>query len=88
MVPSGARIAIGILIYGWTAQYYVHWFVTIIGTFLIGFRMRPLIKGWGNTVLVPISLGLMGMTWIAVKYGETLRTLGKYQLRLCTVRRH
>lgn len=39
MLPGGAMVPVGLLIYGWSAQYRVHWFVPIIGTFLIGFGM-------------------------------------------------
>ncbi|KAJ3535707.1 hypothetical protein NM208_g7025 [Fusarium decemcellulare] len=36
MVPGAAMVPLGLLIYGWTAQYYVHWFVPLIGNFFIG----------------------------------------------------
>ncbi|KAM0321642.1 hypothetical protein ACHAQA_009998 [Verticillium albo-atrum] len=39
MIPGGAMIPVGLLIYGWTVQYSVFWFVPVIGTFLIGFGM-------------------------------------------------
>lgn len=39
MLPGAAMIPVGLLIYGWSAQYHVFWFVPIIGTFLIGFGM-------------------------------------------------
>ncbi|RSM00579.1 hypothetical protein CDV31_011745 [Fusarium ambrosium] len=39
MIPCSAIIPIGLLVYGWTAQFRVFWFVPIIGTFLIGFGM-------------------------------------------------
>jgi MFS family permease len=39
MLPGSAMIPIGLLIYGWTIQYHVHWFVPLIGTFFIGFGM-------------------------------------------------
>lgn len=127
MLPGGAMIPIGLLIYGWTAEYRVHWFVPIIGTFFIGFGMisvftpvgtylvdafpeyaasataantvfrsigggllpmagpkmyQALGQGWGNTLLAGISLGMMGMIVLAMKYGETLRKHPRYQLRL------
>ena len=127
MLPGGAMIPIGLLIYGWTAQYHVHWIVPLIGTFLIGFGMitvftpvgtylvdafpeyaasataantvfrsigggllpmagpsmyQALDQGWGNSLLAGVSLGMMGMIVLVMKYGETLRTHPKYQLRL------
>ena len=33
---AGPFIPIGLFIYGWTAQYEVHWFVPIIGTTFVG----------------------------------------------------
>ncbi|RSM04089.1 hypothetical protein CEP52_007019 [Fusarium oligoseptatum] len=39
MIPCSAIIPIGLLVYGWTAQFRVFWFVPVIGTFLIGFGM-------------------------------------------------
>lgn len=127
MVPGGAMIPIGLLLYGWTSQYEVHWIVPIIGTALIGAGMitvftpvgaylvdafpeyaasataantvfrsiggallplagsrmyATLDQGWGSTLLAGISLGMMGMIWIALKYGERLRTHPKYQIKL------
>ncbi|KAH6664785.1 major facilitator superfamily domain-containing protein [Plectosphaerella plurivora] len=127
MIPGGAMIPVGLLLYGWTAQYRVFWFVPVIGTFLIGFGMitvftpvgtylvdafptyaasataantvfrsvggallplagprmyETLDQGWGNTLLAGISLLTMGMIWVALKYGERLRTHPKYQLNL------
>lgn len=39
MIPCSAIIPLGLLVYGWTAQYRVFWFVPVIGTFMIGFGM-------------------------------------------------
>jgi hypothetical protein len=36
MLPAALFIPVGLLIYGWTAQYAVHWIVPIIGTSLVG----------------------------------------------------
>lgn len=36
LIPAAISLPIGLMIYGWTAQYHVHWFVPIIGTFFIG----------------------------------------------------
>jgi MFS family permease len=127
MIPGGAMIPLGLLLYGWTAQYRVFWFVPVIGTFLIGFGMitvftpvgtylvdafptyaasataantvfrsvggallplagprmyETLDQGWGNTLLAGISLLTMGMIWVALKYGERLRTHPRFQLNL------
>ncbi|KAJ9414695.1 hypothetical protein QL093DRAFT_2594471 [Fusarium oxysporum] len=39
MIPCSAIIPIGLLVYGWTTEYGVFWFVPVIGTFMIGFGM-------------------------------------------------
>ncbi|KAH7224363.1 major facilitator superfamily domain-containing protein [Fusarium redolens] len=39
MIPCSAIIPIGLLVYGWTSEYRVFWFVPVIGTFMIGFGM-------------------------------------------------
>jgi MFS family permease len=36
MIPGAALIPAGLLIYGWTAKYHVHWIVPIMSTALIG----------------------------------------------------
>jgi MFS family permease len=127
MVPGAALIPIGLLIYGWSAQYRVFWFVPLTGGFLIGMGMinvftsvgtylidafpayaasataantvfrsvgggllplagakmyAALGPSWGNTLLAGISLGMMAMILLAIKYGEQLRTHPSYQLRL------
>lgn len=127
MVPGAAMIPVGLLLYGWTAQYYVHWFVPLLGNFFIGvgvitvfvpintylvdafpahaasataantvFRsiggaLLPLAgprmydklgQGWGNTLLAGISLVMIGMVLLTIKYGEALRTHPRYQLKL------
>ena len=127
MLPGAAMIPAGLLIYGWSAQFYVHWFVPLLGTFLIGFGMisvftpvgtylidafpeyaasataantvfgsiggallplagpgmyKSLGLGWGNTLLAGISVAMMGMILLAMRFGEAFRTHPKYQLRL------
>jgi multidrug resistance protein len=127
MIPGALMVPMGLLIYGWTAQYRVHWFVPIIGNFFIGvgvitvfapvstyivdaftayaasataantvFRsmggaLLPLAgprmyaalgQGWGNTLLAGVSILMMSMIWVVMKYGEQLRTHPKYQLKL------
>jgi multidrug resistance protein len=37
LLPAYCLIPIGLFIYGWTAQYHVHWIVPILGTVPIGF---------------------------------------------------
>ncbi|GAM40362.1 hypothetical protein TCE0_038r12657 [Talaromyces pinophilus] len=126
-ILGGSMIPIGLLIYGWTAEYSVFWFVPVIGTFFIGFGMitvftpvgtylidafpmyaasataantvlrsvggaflplagprmySSLGQGWGNTLLAGISLLMMGMIFMSLKYGERLRTHPKYQMKL------
>ncbi|KLO81659.1 multidrug resistant protein [Fusarium fujikuroi] len=39
MIPCSAIIPVGLLVYGWTTEYGVFWFVPITGTFMIGFGM-------------------------------------------------
>ncbi|KAJ5297824.1 hypothetical protein PENANT_c012G07147 [Penicillium antarcticum] len=36
LIPAAFSLPIGLIIYGWTAQYHVHWMVPIFGTFFIG----------------------------------------------------
>lgn len=48
MIPGSATIPIGLLIYGWTAQFRVFWFVPIIGTFFIGFGMITVFTSVGT----------------------------------------
>jgi len=39
MIPAALIIPAGLFIYGWTAQYQVHWIVPILGTALVGFGL-------------------------------------------------
>ena len=39
-------------------------------------------QGWANTLLAGISLLMLGMVLVAIKYGEFIRTHPKYQLKL------
>ncbi|KAJ5273098.1 MFS general substrate transporter [Penicillium angulare] len=39
LLPSAIAMPIGLIIYGWTAQYHVHWIVPIIGTGFCGFSL-------------------------------------------------
>ncbi|KAJ5572389.1 MFS general substrate transporter [Penicillium sp. DV-2018c] len=36
LIPAAISLPIGLIIYGWTAEYQVHWTVPLIGTFFIG----------------------------------------------------
>ncbi|KAL4885972.1 major facilitator superfamily domain-containing protein [Aspergillus karnatakaensis] len=126
MIPGGAMLPIGLVLFGWTAEYTVFWFVPIIGTFLIGFgiisvfipvstylfdaftmyaasataantvfrslggALLPLAgprmylalgQGWGGTLLAGISVGMLGMVGAALRFGETLRTHRRYQVK-------
>ncbi|KAK7422802.1 hypothetical protein QQX98_001363 [Neonectria punicea] len=47
MIPGAAMIPLGLLLYGWTAQYYVHWFVPILGNFFVGVGVI--------TVFIPVA---------------------------------
>jgi MFS family permease len=47
MIPGTAMIPLGLIIYGWTAQYYVHWFVPLLGTFFVGVGVI--------TVFIPVA---------------------------------
>ncbi|KAM5350934.1 hypothetical protein ACJ41O_003657 [Fusarium nematophilum] len=48
MIPCSAFIPAGLLVYGWTAQFRVFWFVPVIGTFLIGFGMITVFTSVGT----------------------------------------
>ncbi|OJJ78427.1 uncharacterized protein ASPGLDRAFT_40809 [Aspergillus glaucus CBS 516.65] len=36
LIPAALSLPVGLVIYGWTAYYKIHWIVPIIGTFFIG----------------------------------------------------
>jgi hypothetical protein len=36
LIPAAFALPVGLIIYGWTAQYHIHWIVPIFGTFFIG----------------------------------------------------
>lgn len=127
MLPGAVLIPLGLLLYGWTAQYHIFWLVLLIGGFLIGMGMivvftsvgtylvdafptyaasataantvfrsigggllplagsrmyAALGQGWGNTLLAGVSLGMMAMIVLAIRYGERLRTHPRFQLNL------
>lgn len=39
MIVGGVLLPIGLFVYGWTAQYHLHWIVPIIGTAILGFGL-------------------------------------------------
>ncbi|KUJ15138.1 benomyl/methotrexate resistance protein [Mollisia scopiformis] len=51
MIPGTLCIPVGLLIYGWTAEYHVFWLVPIIGTLFVGFGLI--------TTFMPISTYLI-----------------------------
>jgi hypothetical protein len=56
-------IPIGFLVYGWTAEYKVHWIVPQIGTVLIGTGL--IISGMGNNMYLIDTFGLYAASAIA-----------------------
>jgi MFS family permease len=72
MIPGGAMLPIGLLIYGWTVYYSVFWFVPIIGQFLIGFSMIM--------IFVPVSTYLVDAFTVyaasATAANTVLRSIG------------
>ena len=38
-LPGAVSLPIGLFIYGWTAQYHVHWAVPLLGTCIVGFGL-------------------------------------------------
>jgi multidrug resistance protein len=125
LLPVGAVfIPVGLFIYGWSAQYKVHWIVPIIGTafggvgnILVFFCIQTYLVdaftiyaasalasntvirsitgavlplaglqlyetlgyGWGNSLLGFIAIVFLPVSFIILKYGETLRT--KYPVK-------
>lgn len=79
MIPGSAFIPIGLLLYGWTAQYKVHWIVPLIGTACIGFGMIA--------TFMPVGIYLVDAftTYAAsaTAASTVLRSLGGTLLPLC-----
>ena len=118
MVPGSCAASAGLLLYGWTAEAYVHWIVPILGTSFVGFSLSataiPAITyladtfgryrasaiaamhmyrliltillplagsalynrlgmGWGNSVLAFISIVMIPVPILFLKFGERLR---------------
>jgi hypothetical protein len=61
--PFGACVPIGLLFYGWTAEYKIHWIVPIIGTGILGIGMLG--------VFMPLSKSTM----LAARRIEVLTSL-------------
>ncbi|KAH6715167.1 major facilitator superfamily domain-containing protein [Leptodontidium sp. MPI-SDFR-AT-0119] len=79
LVPGAACIPIGLLIFGWTAEYNVHWIAPVIGTVVIGFGMIA--------TFMPVGVYLVDAFTIyaasATAANTVLRSLGGAVLPLC-----
>ncbi|KUI53794.1 hypothetical protein VP1G_01139 [Cytospora mali] len=72
-VPMGAIcIPAGFFIYGWTAEYHVHWIVPIIGTFFIGFGFNTVF----NSVLLYLIESFTIYAASALAANGVVRNLG------------
>ncbi|KZM22558.1 transmembrane transport [Ascochyta rabiei] len=125
MCVGGFFLPIGLLIYGWSANYKTHYIVPLIGTGIIGFGLlmtfmpantylidvftkhaasamaantvlRSLMAalvplssqkmyaalglGWGNSLLAFVSLALVPIPFLFIKYGERIRTKSTVKL--------
>jgi len=47
-LPGAIAIPIGLFIYGWTAQYRVHWAVPLLGTLFVGYGMIALFVSYNT----------------------------------------
>lgn len=124
-VAAGVIVAAGLLLFGWTAHYRVHWTAPIVGSGLVGLgyflvtlsarsyiletfgvwavsaisimlavrnlvgSMMPLIGpglfdsvgyGWGCSVLALLSVAVMPVSIVLIKYGKHLRTTSTLQV--------
>jgi hypothetical protein len=72
LIPGGLLIPIGLLWYGWSTEYKVHWIVPIIGTVFIGMGMI--------TIFMPVGTYLVDAFTIyaasAMAANTVLRSLG------------
>ncbi|KAL9052055.1 MAG: hypothetical protein Q9162_005626 [Coniocarpon cinnabarinum] len=127
LVPAGLCVPIGFFIYGWSAEYHVHWFVPIFGTFFVGVALmcifmpiqtylvdaftvhassaiaantvlrsivgavlplagQPMYAklglGWGNSLLGFISLTMIPIPLVLIKYGERIRLSTRFKVNL------
>jgi MFS family permease len=125
MCLGGFFLPIGLLIYGWGANYQLHYMVPLVGTGIIGFGLlmtfmpantylvdvftthaasamaantvlRSLMAalvplssqkmydvmglGWGNSLLAFISLALVPIPFLFIKYGERIRARSTVKL--------
>ena len=79
ILPGAFAIPIGLLMYGWTAEYRVHWIAPVIGTVIIGFGMI--------VVFMPVGVYLIDAFTLyaasATAANTVLRSLGGAFLPLC-----
>lgn len=125
MCVGGFFLPIGLLVYGWSADYQTHYMVPLVGTGVIGFGLlmtfmpastylvdvftihaasamaastvlRSLMAalvplssqkmyavmglGWGNTFLAFISLALVPIPFLFIRYGEKIRSRSTVKL--------
>lgn len=72
-VPLGAvSVPCGFFIYGWTAEYRVHWIVPIIGTYFIGFGFNTIF----NSILLYIVESFTIFAASALAANGVVRNLG------------
>ncbi|KAI9726672.1 MAG: hypothetical protein M1834_008937 [Cirrosporium novae-zelandiae] len=79
IIPGGFFVPIGLLWYGWTIEYNIHWIVPIIGTVFIGLGMI--------TIFTPVGIYLVdaftAYAASATAANIVLRSIGGALLPLC-----
>lgn len=79
IIPGGCAFPIGLFIYGWTAQYKVHWIAPFVGVLFLGLGMI--------TVFMPVGTYLVDAFTIyaasAMAANTVLRSIGGALLPLC-----
>ncbi|KAI8254400.1 Efflux pump vrtL [Colletotrichum sp. SAR11_239] len=94
MVPGAVLVPVGLLIYGWSAQYKAHWILPNLGAVLfsagviVGFQgiqaflvdtYTRLDYGWGNTLLALIAVGIgLPGPILLWVFGERLRKRSQF----------
>ncbi|KAJ8098109.1 major facilitator superfamily domain-containing protein [Lipomyces tetrasporus] len=82
LLVGGFLVPIGLLLYGWTAEYKAHWIVPILGTVFVGMGMI--------TIFVPVGTYLVdaftAYAASATAANTVLRSLGGAFLPLCGTR--
>ncbi|WFD32713.1 hypothetical protein MSPP1_003763, partial [Malassezia sp. CBS 17886] len=78
LAVSGITIPIGMLVYGWTAQYRVHWIASDCGLFIVGFGFR------GVLVVIPLYLADAMSTYAAsaISASVSMRSLAGFSFPL------